>query len=179
MLILQVPIGESFNDETSEFITDTYTLELEHSLVSLSKWESKFEKPFLSDAEKTDEETFWYVVAMTLTPNVPPEVYNNLSEKNVTEINNYINGKHSATWFREEISRPGSREIITDEVIRYWMITLNIPTEYETWPLNKLFTQIKVVNKKSQPAKKMSPRDVAAQRQALNAKRRAELGTSG
>jgi hypothetical protein len=179
MLRIEVPISESYDEATSTFVTNTYPLDLEHSLVSLSKWEAKFEKPFLSDAEKTNEETLWYVVAMTLSPNVPPEVYACLSEENVTQINNYINGKNSATWFREEISKSGSREIITDEVIRYWMIALNIPTEYETWHLNKLFTQIKVVNKKSEPAKKMARKDVIAQRHALNERRKAQLGTTG
>lgn len=179
MLQIHVPISESFDEETSEFIENTFTLELEHSLVSLSKWESKFEKPFLSDNDKTTEETLWYVEAMTLTPNVPPEIFQKLSQGNYEQINDYINGKETATWFADHEPRGASREIITAEIIRYWMISLNIPTEFATWHLNRLFTQIKVVNEKNTPKKKMSRAEALAQQRRLNAERLQKLGTKG
>lgn len=178
MLRINVPISESFDEESSKFVTNYFALEMEHSLLSLSKWESEFEKPFLSSDEKTDVETIWYIKAMTLTPNVPEDIFLKLSQENIQAINDYINGKQTATWFKELPSRP-SREIITAEIIRYWMISLNIPTEFETWHLNRLFTQIKVVNQKSQPAKKVSRREALAERQRINAERKAKLGTSG
>jgi hypothetical protein len=179
VLQIHVPISESFDESTSTFIENTFTLELEHSLVSLSKWESKFEKPFLSDVDMTPEETLWYFEAMTLTPDIPPGIFLKLSEANCNEINEYINGKQTATWFTEHGPRSASREVITAEIIRYWMIAQNIPTEYENWHLNRLFTQIKVINEKNAPKKKMSRAEAIAQQRRLNSERLAKLGTTG
>lgn len=174
-----VPIDESFNDETSEFIPITYKLELEHSLVSLSKWESKFEKPFLSTEDKTTEETLWYISAMVMTPEVPPEILSKLSEENVSAINDYINGKHSATWFNDLEPRSASREVITSEVIYYWMTALTIPYECADWHLNRLFTLIKVANQKQAKPKKMSRAEQISQQRRLNAERQAKYSTTG
>jgi hypothetical protein len=179
VLVIEVPISESFNDETSEFVVDTYELELEHSLASVSKWESKFKKPFLTDKDKTAEEVFGYIQAMTVTPKVPLEVFYKLSSENVKAINAYINDKHTATWFSDDRQSAPNREIITAEVIRGWMIAMNIPLDYENRNLSQLFTLIKVCRAQQEPPKKMSRAEIAQRNRELNQKRKAQLGTRG
>src|SRR3954463_2718842 len=153
MLVLTITISEGFDEENGQFVPlESFILELEHSLASLSKWEAFFEKPFLSHEEKTSEEIFWYVRAMVTTPNVPERIFEKLSERNLSEINDYINAKMTATTFRDDNSQP-SREIITAEIIYYWLVSFNIPFECEHWHLNRLMTLVQVCSRKSQPAK--------------------------
>ena len=180
MLTITVPGEELFNSETLKFsYTETTVLELEHSLVSLSKWESRWNIPFLGKDKKTDEQIIDYIRTMTLNE-VPREVFYRLSEKNYNEINEYINSKQTATWFREEPNRPPNREIITSEIIHYWMISLQVPQEYQFWHINKLFTLIRVLNQKNQPKKKQGmTQSAAAQRRALNEARQRQYGTTG
>lgn len=180
MLTIKVSGIEMFDEASQEFVTHgDVVLELEHSLVSLSKWESIYEKPFLGKTEKTSEEIIGYVKAMTLTPEVPEETFLRLSEANIGEINNYIEAKMTATWFNEAPGAPPSREVITSELVYYWMTVFQIPFECETWHLNRLFTLIRVCNVKSAKPKKMSRSEIAARNRELNAQRRQQLGTKG
>lgn len=186
MLTIRTPQRELFDESTQEFVyTDSVKLELEHSLVSLSKWESEWEKPFLSTTDKTEEETFSYIRCMCLNSDeIPPETFSPgmFSHKNLEDINDYINKKMSATFFRELPNQPGaSREIITSEVIYYWLVVMTIPTTpCEHWHLNRLFNLIKVTNEKNNPKKNKRPSgDALAERRRLNAERRAQLGTQG
>lgn len=179
MLTITIPGKEFFDADSETFFTkEDVVLELEHSLVSLSKWESIFKKPFLGKDTKTTEEVNAYIKCMTITKNVESEAFTKLSDENYAEINAYIDDKHSATWFNET---PGSRssEIITSELIYYWLISYNIPFEVQHWHLNRLLTLIKVCNAKNSKPKKMSRSAIAAQYRDLNAKRKAQLGTSG
>ena len=180
MLTITIPAGELWDEKNQQFISvKEQTLQLEHSLVSLSKWESKWCKPFLSQKEKTLEETIDYVKCMTITPNVKPEVYNFLTNSNVNQINKYIEAPMTATWFTKDRAGKSSSEQVTSELIYYWMIALNIPFECQKWHLNRLLTLIKVCNIKNQPAKKMSKRDIMSRNSALNAARRKQLHTKG
>lgn len=179
MLTIIVPGVEAFDNETQEFTTQgDVTLKLEHSLVSLSKWESKFEKPFLGKAEKSTEEVLAYIQMMALNE-VPEETFSKLSEDNFRAINSYIEAKMTATWFHDPPGAPSSRDVITAELIYYWMITFQIPWDCEKWHLNRLFTLIRVCNIKQAKPKKMSRAEIAARNRELNAQRRKQLGTKG
>ena len=179
MLQIIVPATEQWDEIKQEFVyTKETTLQLEHSLVSLSKWESKWCKPFLSKEDMTAEETIDYIRCMTITQNVNPEVYTCLSDENITQIHDYIQAPMTATFFRKE-NGPPSREIITSELIYYWMITLNIPFECQKWNLNRLLTLIRVCNIKNQPAKRRSQREIMEYNTALNEARRKKLNSKG
>ena len=180
MLQITIPAVELWDERKQEFITTKeQTLQLEHSLVSLSKWESKWCKPFLSKQEKTFEETLDYIKCMTITPNVDPEVYKYLTNENIEEINNYINAPMTATYFSDDKTVKPSREQVTAELIYYWMIALNIPFECQNWHLNRLLTLIKVCNIKNQPPKKINKKEIMRRNTALNAARRKRLNTKG
>lgn len=155
------------------------TLQLEHSLISLSKWESKWCKPYYSKKEKTYEEIIDYIRCMTLTPNVKPEVYYRLTDDNVDQIVKYIEAPMTATTFYEDKTGRGIRETITSELIYYWMIEAKIPFECQKWHINRLLTLIRVCNIKNSPPKKRSKGDIMRSNAALNAARRKRLNTKG
>lgn len=180
MLRITIPAVEQWDEAKQEFIsTKEQTLSLEHSLVSLSKWESKWCKAFLTKQEKTFEETLDYIKFMTLTQNVDPEVYKYLTNRNIDKINRYIEAPMTATYFSEDKNGKTSREQITAELIYYWMISLNIPFECQKWHLNRLLTLIKVCNIKNTPPKKRSKKEIMSRNAALNAARRKQLNTKG
>ena len=180
MLTIVIPGLEYFNEETEEFVyTKEQTLQLEHSLVSLSKWESKWHKPFLGKDDKTFDETIDYIKCMTLTPNVDPNTYLFLTKENIKDINDYIGDSMTATTFSENGPNARNREIITSELIYYWMVALNIPFECQKWHLNRLLTLIRICNIKNQPSKKRSKSEIMSRNAALNAARRKQLNSKG
>jgi len=180
MLQITIPATEWFDSGSQTFIqTKEQTLQLEHSLVSLSKWESKWNKPFLSKGDKTIEETVDYIRCMTITQNVDPNVYLGITDSIVEQVMAYIDAPMTATTFNEEKTKGGRSETVTAEIIYYWMITLNIPFECQKWHLNRLLTQIRVCNIKNNPPKKMGRKELMARNRALNASRRQALNTKG
>ena len=180
MLQITVPAVEMFDEKTNEFITSKeQTLQLEHSLVSLSKWESKWNKAFLGKKEKTTEEVIDYVRCMTLNRNVNPTVYKCLTPKNIQDILDYIAAPMTATYFPNNKIMGHSRETATSELIYYWMIALNIPFECQKWHLNRLFALIQVCSIKNSPGKKMSQSEIMRRNRALNEARRKRHHTRG
>ena len=180
MLELEIEGTAFFNENTNEFVdVKSHTLQLEHSLVSLSKWEQKWHKPFLSTDDKTTEEITDYIKCMTISKNVDPKIYLCLTQEHYTQVTNYINDPMTATWFREEKNPKRNKDIVTSEIIYYWMIALCIPFECKKWHLNTLMTLIRVCNEKNQPEKKLSKQELAKRNNALNEARKAKLHSKG
>lgn len=180
MLQITIDATELWDEKTNQFIDiKEQTLQLEHSLISISKWESKWCKSFISTRDKTYEETIDYIRCMTLTEDVDPIVYTTLSRKNIEKINAYIEAPMTATHFYNDKNGSMSREQVTSELIYYWMITAQIPFECQEWHINRLFTLLRVCNVKNAPPKKMSKGDIMRRNAALNAQRRQQLNTKG
>ena len=180
MLTMTIPGEEYFDEAKGEFIeTDDVTITLEHSLISISKWESKWHKAFLGKKEKTEQEVLDYIRCMTVTPKVDPSVYQRLSHSNINAVTDYINDQMSATYINSPDDESIGSETITSELIYYWMISFRIPAEFEKWHLNRLLKLIKICQIKTVPAKKLSSRAILERNIALNEKRKKELNTKG
>ena len=182
MLTLVIEGQEMWDESTESFRKDdgeTLILNLEHSLISLSKWESKFEKSFLGKQEKSVEEIIAYIEAMIVDEKQPKGIIEKLTQTHISEINSYIDSKQSATYFSELERKSGRNEPITSELIYYWMIAFNIPFECQTWHLNRLFALIRICNMKNAKPEKMSKHAVAQRNRELNDARKKQLGTSG
>lgn len=183
MLSIVIPAGEYFNSKTNEFIqVKEKALVLEHSLVSISKWEAKWHKPFLDNKDKTKEEVLDYIRCMTLTQNVSEKDYLRLTASNLKDIENYIDNSMTATTFSSDKKGPkatGKKQVITSELIYYWMIKAGIPIECQKWHLNRLFTLIRVCNIKDGPNKKMKKQEIFSRNRELNEARRRAMHTTG
>ena len=176
---ITIPEMEHYDQEQNLFFTTKEcTITIEHSLVSLSKWESIFHKPFISKEKKTIPEWREYIKCMTITQNVDPSVYDAIPISVINEVLDYIDEPMTATWFKES-SRPPSRRVITAELLYYYMIAQNIPFECQKWHLNRLITLIRVCGEENAPSKKMGKSDMLKQRNALNNARRAKLRSKG
>ena len=180
MLTIVVPAIEVWDEINNKFISaKAQTLQLEHSLVSISKWETRWKLPFLSDAEKSPEQQLDYIRCMTLTQNVDPSVYLRLSEENLQQIGEYISTDMTATTFSKRSRRGNRKQVVTSEVIYYWMVALQIPFECQKWHLSRLITLIRVCEEENQPNKKMSKREILQRNAALNQARRKKLNSLG
>lgn len=180
MLTIRVGGSEAFDEGSGSFVGQGGTiLSFEHSLLSVSKWESIFHKPFLGKEDKTPEEVFTYVRCMCLDPDVPPEVFEQLSDDNLKAVNRHIESLESATTINEPPGAPRTRQVITSELIYYWLAQFQIPFTCETWHLNRLFMLIRICNIKQAKPRKSTRSETAARNRELNAQRRRELGTRG
>ena len=184
MLKINVPLtDERWDEKNEEFIEVKYqTLQLEHSLISLSKWESKWRKPFLTHDKKTLEETIDYIRCMTITQNIQPNVYDRITDDIIRQVNEYIENPMTATWFTDSKGNKSSKrntEQTTSELIYYWMITCNIPFECQKWHLNRLLTLIQIYDAKNNKDNKMTPKEVKDSYRALNEARRKKYNTKG
>lgn len=174
--------GEELYDEKENLFVEPINdviVDLEHSLISLSKWESKYQKPFLSSSEKTDKEIVDYLEAMVITPNLDPDVFKRCSSDQIVQIQEYIDSSQSATTFGMMPEHQGPGEVITSELIYYWMVAFNIPFECQNWHLNRLFALIRICNIKNSKPRQMSRHEMAQRHHDLNRQRREALGTSG
>lgn len=181
MLELIIPLGpEEWDEQKEEFIVpETRKLKLEHSLSSIALWESKWRKPFFSNEPKTLEESLDYIKCMTLNDDIEPEIYDHITNADQEKIAKYIDEPKTATTFNENGKGKKSREIITSEIIYYWMIQANVPPEYANWHIDRLITLLRVCNIKNAPAKKMSKKEIMSRNAALNAARRNQLNSKG
>lgn len=183
MLQITVPGVEMWDERTERFVSSKeQTLQLEHSLISLSKWESKRCKPFYSDKGKTAEETLDYIKCMTITPNVSDEVYYCLTPENHKDIQDYIEAPMTATIVNTPSKGKGKKRIITSELIYHWMIELSIPFECQKWHLNRLLMLIQVREAENQPKTKKTRKnqmDYLSKMDAINNARRQKLGSKG
>lgn len=182
MLTLEIAPQELVDERDMTFhYISKQTLKLEHSLISISKWEAKWKKPFLNTVKSTDQ-TIDYIRCMTVGPNVDPIVYLGLTTEDIKRVNAYIKDPMSATTFNDRFINKGSNrngELVTSELIYYWMVAFQIPTEYEKWHLNRLMNLIKICEIKSHPPKKMKQSEIFKQNTELNRIRREQLGTKG
>lgn len=184
LTISEKPEQEYFNEATGEFVKipghKAFHLQLEHSLISLSRWESKWKKPFLSDkSQLTAEEMLDYVRCMSLNQNIDPEALRYIGADEMKKIQDYISDPHTATVIYDRRNLPRRQETITSELIYYWMISCEIPEGYEKWHLNRLLTLIKICNIKQGSDRKMSKASIHQQNRELNAMRRAKLHSRG
>ena len=180
MLQIVIPEREYFDSEKEEFVyIKELKLTLEHSLISISKWESKWKKPFLDDrTEKTAEESADYIRCMSIGKEIDPLTLQWIPPETYKQINAYIADSMTATWFNETQKKPGSSQVVTSELIYYWMIAYHVPSEYEKWHLNRLLTLIKICEIKNAPPKKMKRRDIYSRNAALNAARKQKMAAN-
>lgn len=180
MLEITIPDKEFYDEKNEVFIPKKgATIRLEHSLVSISKWEAKWKVPFISKTEKTREQIIDYIKFMTLTQNVDPDVYMILTQENINDISSYIEDPMTASWVNDLDDKKHSNEQVTSELIYWWMTQLRIPWEAQKWHLNRLLMLIRIGNIKSQPPKKMSKAAILARNKRLNEERRRKYNSKG
>lgn len=179
-LLLSIQISEDYDEEKDEFVEERIEIRLKHSLASLSKWEMIWGVSLIGTEDKTLEQQYSYLECMCLTPNVAPEVFRNITDEQQIQIRDYIEGKHSATWFSKEPPKPRNNETITSELIYYWMSAFRIDWEAQYWHLNRLITLIKIFSVKADNMpQKQSSRGRRQEMMNEIMRRRKELGSNG
>ena len=179
-ITIKVPAAELWDPVKEQFVSiKEQTLLMEHSLLSVDKWESRWKKSYISSENKTPVEVIDYLKCMTITKNVDPYVYYAIPASELKRIDKYISDPMTATTFNDRNEKRGRKEVITSEIIYWQMTQLNIPLEWEKRHLNKLLTLIRVAAIKSQAPQKMTKADIARQNKALNAARRKRTGSKG
>lgn len=177
---INIPSQEFFDESTGEFTNvEGTSIVLEHSLISIAKWESKWHIPYLNNKDKTIEQALDYLRCMTITQNVDPEIYKYIPESESRRLEAYINDPMTATTITKQEGKGGSRKILTAEVIYFYMLSYNIPADFDKWHLNRLLTLIEVFNEENKPKKKMSKQQAISRYASLNAARRAKLNSAG
>lgn len=186
MLTITIPDREYYDPVKEEFgKIKGATLRMEHSLISISKWEAKWKKPFLvKDPPKTEEESFDYFMCMCVDRSIDPDAIRyGLTPNLINQINAYMGDPYTATTFSSDgpEGKP-DRSIITSEIIYWSMIQHNIPIEFEKWNLNRLLTLIKVCNIKQAEAdpkygkgKKLSKSALYAKHNRINEMNKARM----
>lgn len=178
------PSKEYWDDKKEEFVNidalvRDYDLELEHSLISVHKWEQKWHIPFISKEPHTEEQTLHYIKCMTINKSIPDAVYDHLTSENIKDISDYINDPMTATTVAEIPGQKKSRQVVTAEVVYSWMVALQIPWEAQKWHFNSLMKLIEVCNIQNTPPKKMSKNEIMKRNRDLNAARRSKYNTKG
>lgn len=180
MLKIEIPDREIWNSKTNTFsVIKGASICLEHSLVSISKWESKYHKPFISKEPKTHEEIVYYIKCMTITQNVKEDVYAILTNQNMEDITKYIEDPMTATKIEKTNQSKANSQFLTSELIYYYMVAYQIPFECQRWNLNRLFVLINICNEKNKNPKKYSKKEILSRNAALNKARKEKLGTKG
>jgi hypothetical protein len=180
MLTIEIPERDFFNEETCEFVVKPkVSFQIEHSLASISRWESKWNIPFLADTRKTNEQMADYIRCMTVTKNIPEDIYADLPAEVHVKVSEYIRAPMTATTLPQDRGGRRNRETTTSELIYFWMVSYNIPLECQKWHLNRLLTLIQICNIKNQKPGKRNRQDLMAQRRSINASRRAQYNSKG
>lgn len=181
MLQITIPAERGFNEITEEFVSfPAVTLRLEHSLISIQKWEAKWHKSYLNNKEFTAEEQLDYIRCMSIDSNFDASIFNRLRISDYEKIRDYIANPMTATVIhRRKDQSSSSGQFVTAELIYYWMTEFGIPFECNKWHINQLLTLIEVCSIKQSPGKKMNKREAAMMRAAANESRRKRLGTRG
>lgn len=180
MLTVKIPDQELWDESTNEFYyIPGAVLDLEHSLVSVAKWEAKWHKAFISKKEKTNEELIDYIRCMTITKNVNQDIYYHIPNNIINRINEYIDNPMTATVIHDVQSNESSKDVPTSEMIYYWMLSNQVPVEFEKWHLNRLITLLRVCSVKNSPGKKLSRNEAYSRNAAINAANRKKFNTKG
>lgn len=183
MLRIEIEGTQLWDEENEQFIvTEPMKLYLEHSLVSISKWESVYRRPYLFPQTFSKKETIDYIKCMCLDNDISDDVFYAIygNSKLMKEIDDYINSSPTATTINDnDTKKHRNSEKITSELIYYWMVANEIPFECENWHIERLLTLIQVCNVKNRPPKKQSMKDIYARNKSLNAARRAKHHSKG